>query len=363
MWHKKKSPPNDGYRAQAMMEFALVLPLLLLIVYGMLEVGRLIFMYSIVATASREAVRYGSATGLNVTAGIPRYNDCDGIRAAAQNVDFLGVIDDANIIISYDNGPGTADFSACPPGAVRNTDRIKVQISADFSPIVPIVPLQPVTVSSSSSRTILVEVRILGTGTALIPPPVSYPSPPPPATFTPEASTPGPSPTPTNTATPTATPIHSPTPSSTATATFTPTATYTATYTPTPSNTPTPTGTAFVCNVKHSGSIPSGSDVTWTIYNNVDFTLKIATITVYWGNHGNRNLTGVYLRGTALWTGSTNATGFTIPGGPWNLLAGPNALRLTFSKSTSDIRVLVTFTDQYNCSQTLDSDNISQRQP
>ena len=45
--------------AQGMAEFALVMPVLLLVVYGLFEVGRLVFIYSNVITAAREAVRYG----------------------------------------------------------------------------------------------------------------------------------------------------------------------------------------------------------------------------------------------------------------------------------------------------------------
>jgi len=159
-------------RAQSIVEFALVLPVLLLIIYGLLEVGRLIFIYSTVVTASREAVRYGSATGLNVTGGVPRYNDCAGIRAAAKNVDFLSAVDNASILISYDNGPGTSDYSTCPVGQSTGgpTDtqintppmtRIKVQVSAIFTPLAAIVPLNPITITSSNARTIIGSVQIL----------------------------------------------------------------------------------------------------------------------------------------------------------------------------------------------------------
>jgi Flp pilus assembly protein TadG len=165
----RRTHPKPKRRAQSMVEFALVLPILLLVIYGMLEVGRLIFLYSIVATASREAARYGSATGLNVPGGTPRYKDCAGIRAAAQNADFLGAIDDANITIQYDHGPGTAVFSNCPPASVVNADRIKVLVTAQFVPIASLVPLQPITIRSSNARTILVGVTVWA-GAALPPP-------------------------------------------------------------------------------------------------------------------------------------------------------------------------------------------------
>jgi Flp pilus assembly protein TadG len=61
-------------KAQAMVEFAIVLPILLLLLYGILEAGRLLFIYSTIVTASRQAVRYGSATGQG-TRAVPRYQD------------------------------------------------------------------------------------------------------------------------------------------------------------------------------------------------------------------------------------------------------------------------------------------------
>jgi hypothetical protein len=101
-------------KAQAMVEFAIVLPILLLLLYGILEAGRLLFIYSTIVTSSRQAVRYGSATGQgqDYTAlggpnntGIPRYQDCYGIRLAAQRVDFLNAVQDNDIIIQWDDGP------------------------------------------------------------------------------------------------------------------------------------------------------------------------------------------------------------------------------------------------------------------
>jgi Flp pilus assembly protein TadG len=148
-------------KSQGMVEFALALPFLLLIMLGLLEVGRLIFMYSTVTSASREAVRYGSATGLNVTGGVARYKDCAGIKAAAQKMDFLGVIDDINIIIAYDHGPSSSVFSGCPPATILNGDRIKVTVSASFLPTSGLVKLKPVTLTSFSARTLLAKVEVI----------------------------------------------------------------------------------------------------------------------------------------------------------------------------------------------------------
>src|SRR5512147_688149 len=93
-------------RAQALVEFAIALPLLLLLLYGIIEIGRFLFMYSTVVTASRSAVRYAATTGLGNGTGNAnevRYQDCDGIRDMAQRYGFVGKFN--TIDISWDTGP------------------------------------------------------------------------------------------------------------------------------------------------------------------------------------------------------------------------------------------------------------------
>ncbi|MFH2103461.1 MAG: TadE family protein [Chloroflexota bacterium] len=156
----KSTQTKSKTKAQGMVEFAIALPILMIMLYGMLEAGRAVFIYSTVVTAAREAVRYGSAMGIHEVGGVPGYQDCAGIMNAAERTDFLNVIENSNITIQFDKGPGTATFAACPASIVVNGDRISVQVSAPFALIVPIVPLQSFTFTSSSSRTILASVNI-----------------------------------------------------------------------------------------------------------------------------------------------------------------------------------------------------------
>ena len=68
-------------KAQGMVEFALVLPILLLIIFGTIEFGRMIAFQSSVTLASREAARYAASVG--EVSGTPHYADCGGIIDAA----------------------------------------------------------------------------------------------------------------------------------------------------------------------------------------------------------------------------------------------------------------------------------------
>lgn len=164
----RKSP------AQAMVEFALALPVLLLLLYGLLETGRLLFIYASTVTAARQAARYGSATGTSPN-GMPYYNDCAGIRAAAQRVGFINRFEDDDITITYDGGVNSSNGNPIPLNPtptcgnfnnVKNGDRIIVSVSTNWVPIVPIVPLSPFTITSTSSRTILASVSIFVTSPA-----------------------------------------------------------------------------------------------------------------------------------------------------------------------------------------------------
>ena len=46
-------------RGQSLVEFALIIPIFLLIVLGLFDMGRAVFYYSTISNASREAVRLG----------------------------------------------------------------------------------------------------------------------------------------------------------------------------------------------------------------------------------------------------------------------------------------------------------------
>jgi Flp pilus assembly protein TadG len=340
-------------KAQAMVEFAIVLPILLLLLYGILEAGRLLFIYSTIVTASRQAVRYGSATGEGTTSTIPRYQDCAGIRLAAQRVDYLNAFENEDIIIYYDTGPtGTltpfcggdpvtslpVSDTAFDPGT-NNNYRLVVKIEGDFLPIVPKIvpflsrsntdtPKDPI--RAQSARTVLVSVAIQVT---VIPP--TYVRSSPTATPTPNAS---PTFTPTNTPTdtPSPTPIFTDTPSITPSRTLSPTVTLSPTITRTPTITLTPSTTPTrvpQCDNLTWGNITlSGSTMTLSIRNPNPYAVRVQDVYVVWdsdrghatGNDKTLILTNASLGGQ-FWTGNDDgpsvtlipnpATAVLIPGG------------------------------------------------
>lgn len=151
-----------------MVEFALVIPLFLVLVFGVLEFGRLLFVYSAVFTASREAARYGAAVGIGPN-GRPYFQDCRGMRDAAIRIGNLAGLQDGDISISYDN-PDTGksgincndQTSPVTPSndQIELGDRVVVTVQITYEPIVGFLGLPDFPIRSTSRRTIVRDVRL-----------------------------------------------------------------------------------------------------------------------------------------------------------------------------------------------------------
>lgn len=177
MVRKRLRFSGEQPRGQGIVEFAIVLPVVLMVVFGIIELGFLIFSYSSVNSASREAARYGIAIG-DVGAG-QRYYDCSGIVTAGMRIGRFAGMDTGDFTIVYDNGPDEGDgsyvqkYSSCADLAshngadtIRFGDRIVVTVNHDYHPIVSIMGLNinPFTMTSTSSRTIVKNAEVIPGG-------------------------------------------------------------------------------------------------------------------------------------------------------------------------------------------------------
>lgn len=158
-----------------MVEFALVLPILLMVILGIIEFGRLMFIYSAVTSSSRDASRYGASIGLNPN-GRPRYADCEAIRAQALNIGQIVGVDPGDVYITYDYGPETPVGPGTPqptswncPQDVSLGDRIIVEVRGDYNPLpaMPLVGLLSYQFISISRRTIIKDAPIQQAGTSV----------------------------------------------------------------------------------------------------------------------------------------------------------------------------------------------------
>lgn len=255
------STTREKARGQGIVEFALAIPIILMLFLGLIEFGRFVFIYASIATASREASRYGAAAGVN-DGGTLRYLDCTGIRAAAIRLGTIAGVDSADVAISYDGGAGSATlFSSCEQ-LVGSTDdlelgdRIVVQVTTSFTPLSawPLLNLPSFDITSISRRILLKSIVLIGEGA--------------PAGGGGPTSTP----IPTFTATPTATLGASPTPTASPTVGNTPTATATSAATPTATATQTtPLAPLYVSVSSVAGSGNKCTSIAWTWQPNPDW--------------------------------------------------------------------------------------------
>lgn len=153
-------------RGQALVEFSLVFPIMLTIVLGIVEFGRLLVTYSSVATASRDAARYAASVGENLS-GIAHYQDCAGIR---DTIDRLGLFLDTSTIIMHDSdGPGgVAAVEYCQVGktsdpiSVSLGSQIVVSVTGTYQPLAvwPNVQIPPLPITFETSRSVVRNVYV-----------------------------------------------------------------------------------------------------------------------------------------------------------------------------------------------------------
>jgi Flp pilus assembly protein TadG len=138
-------------RGAVALEFALGVTIFLVFVFGIIEVGRAIWIGQALSAASREAARYG--VGNETSSGVPQYLDCAGIRAAARERVPDLVLTDADISVTFRHTDGST--STCEaPAPVHDGDRIVVQVTTKLDIDLPLVPLGDNTLSASDERSI-----------------------------------------------------------------------------------------------------------------------------------------------------------------------------------------------------------------
>ncbi len=159
-------------RGQGLLEFALILPLLLLFILGVIEAGRMLAIYSSLSSAARQAARYGSVAGDSPTLDpldnepLAYYEDCAGIKSTALRTSILVGLDTDDIGIGYDRGTTTEPIGRCVLGAatptlsetIKDGYRVIITITAIYKPLVPIVPLPDMPITFAAARTIFTTI-------------------------------------------------------------------------------------------------------------------------------------------------------------------------------------------------------------
>ena len=128
--YEKKSERKINKSGQALVEFALVLPLSFLLVFGIVEFGRYLFLKNTATNGARQGARQAAVTPLN----------WDTNKRAA--------IFSAATSIYHGSTPWTVTINPDPPTA--SGQEVRVTVSRTFDSVVPnFIPI-PTTISASA---------------------------------------------------------------------------------------------------------------------------------------------------------------------------------------------------------------------
>jgi hypothetical protein len=307
------------FLGQGLVEFALILPLILFLMFVIIELARVLYSWIAVENGARFGLRYAVTGEYDASFCVPMYGTPCNTRAKQDGARIPSIKDAARSgavglmknetfaqgtpgffkitvcsnkagIVYFPADSNTSTPAECQPveDGGGPGDRVTVTVDFDHPLIVPLLSQWWPKLHLTAKREGIVEqfrvARVVG-----LPATMSFP------TWTPTiTSTPTSTPTPTDTPTETETP----TPTETATATATFTATSTATVTNTPTNTPTTTTTATATNTPTLTPTPDCSLITMTAIAFSNTPPNIVAMTIR-----NSNPNPVFLTGSSFtWT-------------------------------------------------------------
>lgn len=125
MTRRARTVGGRDERGQALVEFALVLPVFLLLVFGLIDVARAVWQENTLAYAAREGTRYAIVHGSASTAPAYPGNSAD-VERAVRNA-AIGV---PNVTVTV-TWPDTVGSSACYDRGCR----VAVDATAPFVPL------------------------------------------------------------------------------------------------------------------------------------------------------------------------------------------------------------------------------------
>jgi Flp pilus assembly protein TadG len=119
-------------KGQGLVEFALILPILLMVIVGTMEFGRIFLLFATVSNGAHEGARYGMVSPTDTAGIIDRVNDTL-VMTLPENL---------SVSISYDSGPGTATYTDPDNVAVGHRVIVDVQyrvyaMTPFFEPFIP----------------------------------------------------------------------------------------------------------------------------------------------------------------------------------------------------------------------------------
>jgi Flp pilus assembly protein TadG len=157
-------------RGQTLVEFALVIPIFLMGVFGLIDGSRLVFLNSTLSEAAREGAREASVEASWLGSGDASCNTTGGpicpatldilkshVLAAVNHVTPLGAIPSSGVAMSCDaSTPPTGTWTGQTCTSNDTGSYVSVRVFSTFTPLTPVIGqiLGAITLSGSATMTI-----------------------------------------------------------------------------------------------------------------------------------------------------------------------------------------------------------------
>lgn len=153
-WFEKAKLP--GREGQGLVEFALTLPILLLFVLGLIDMGRILFAYADSSNALREALRHAVLMGYTDASYRP-YLDCPTMADRAANGYFV-LPDNVTITYKKSSAGTTYNCTTVNDGVLSNGDMLEIELVAVVRPL--FLPFGDLNMNFRGQRTIVKQIGI-----------------------------------------------------------------------------------------------------------------------------------------------------------------------------------------------------------
>lgn len=137
-------------RGQVLIEAAIILPLLLLLIFGIVDYSRAMFTKNTLTNAARSGARAAVVTSpLSPVTPAASLSKADGEPAKSIQKSLSGLVEDAHITYEVN----IYDSSGNPVGTAHNRDQVRVTLTyPNFTMITPLAKLVSIITNSASEE-------------------------------------------------------------------------------------------------------------------------------------------------------------------------------------------------------------------
>jgi len=160
--NRMSAPDRSQPRGQALVEFALVFPLIVLMLFGIFDLGRAVYAYNTIGNAARVGARVAAVNQIQTS---PDCNESRPVEdqsnphwsiktCAAASAVSLGV-QTGDVTVSYSAPPSTA--LTCPQDTPKVGCVASVTVTYTYQPMTPVISSLFSTISMASTSQVPIE--------------------------------------------------------------------------------------------------------------------------------------------------------------------------------------------------------------